>query len=230
VSRVLFALLGERDKMSAEETRSAVLKEFSSIAKKHNIELIKAQIKPKSDDVGQFLSSATGYWANAGDYSKPKRWLFHILPGPDGFAVSFPKEKSHRNLGPISTTSADQRKALLTFRLFPLVKTSENTFRPYSKWDWLLWIALKKILPPSLGNSAVVRNLDLLRSELEIGGRKFAVAQVGIASLCQPNDQLELVDTQAITYAEVTEKLIELVRTDSSPAAQSEEGNAGTKQ
>lgn len=201
--------------MAAEATRSSVLKKLEGVANKHAVEIVRAHMKPRTDGVAALLNLESGYWENRGDYQKPRRWLFHILPEEGGFKVSFPEHATHRVLGAISTTSDTKRKALLTFRLFPLVKMKEKEFRPYPAWDWMVWIAFKKILPPSLGNSAVVKNLDLGNETISVEKRQLEVTGVGLVALSAPDDVLGLLPDSKITYGEVTTKLVQLLTDDS---------------
>lgn len=202
--------------MSAEQERSKVLQRLEGIAqsKGRNLEIIRGHMKPRNEKVSDLINLEEGFWKSAGDYQKPRRWLFHILPGDTGFKVEFPPKTSHRVLGAISAVSDGKRKALVTFRAFPLIKTPDNKFKEYLHWEWLVWLAFKKVLPVSLGNSAVVKNLNVENGTVEVNGIAFQLSGCGIVALCPKEDVCQVVKQVEITYGAVTEKLAKLVQED----------------
>jgi hypothetical protein len=219
------------EKMSAETARRAALAAIKRALGNSDFEMIAGHMKPKTETLPTLLNEATGFWKNRGDYSKPRRWLFHILDHAGKTYVVFPPFPSFQTIGAISAVSANAKKTVLTFRLAPLFRTEkeaatgvlkyaegdskakETAFTLYPEWEWLLWVVLSKPLSRSIGNSAIVKNLDLHAQRVLIGGKPHNALAAGVVGLVDPEDTANVAGfPTALRFGDVTSELVSLLK------------------
>jgi hypothetical protein len=217
------------EKMSAETARHAALAAIKRGLGRSDFEMIAGHMKPKTEKLPTLLNETTGFWKKTGDYSKPRRWLFHIREHGGKRYVVFPPFPSYQTIGAISAVSANAKKTVLTFRLVPLFRTErdatgavlkfegeskpkESVFALNPEWEWLLWVVLSKPLSRSIGNSAIVKNLDLQAQRVLIAGKPHNVLAAGLVGLASPDDEAKVSGfTQELRFGDVTQELIELL-------------------
>ncbi len=170
----------------SETVRKSINTLFQNAVSERGLECVQGHMKPKNIADGGIVDLARGYWSNSSDNSKPRRWIFWC---DDQCKISQPDVTQADVIGAVSATSAEKRKALLTFRCLVLPRSSGGNFLIDPTWEWVLWFALKSILPASVGNSAVVRKLRIGDGKVTIHGKDYDLSGAGLVGL-QAADQM----------------------------------------
>lgn len=186
----------------SDAVRKTVNTLFQTAAADRGLECVQGHLKPKSIAEGEIIDLAKGYWSNSSDNSKPRRWIFWC---DEKCKISQPDVAQADVIGAVSATSAEKRKALLTFRCLVLPKSATGNFLIEPTWEWALWLALKNILPASVGNSAVVRKLRVEDGKVTIHGKDCDLGGGGLVGL-QPAEVKHPVLTN-LTYGAVGKAL-----------------------
>ena len=164
----------------SETVRKSINTLFQTAVSERGLECVQGHLKPKNIAEADIVDLAKGYWSNSSDNSKPRRWIFWCS---DKGKISQPEVAQADVIGAVSATSAEKRKALLTFRCLVLPKGAAGNFLIEPTWEWVLWLALKNILPASVGNSAVVRKLRVEDGKVTIQGKECDLAGGGLVGL-----------------------------------------------
>ena len=167
------------------------------------------------------IDLATGYWKEP-SYSKnkPPRWLYRIIPGPDGLRAENPAE-GPLNLGAINTAQED--KAGVVFRLVPLIRKLSGGFVLENDFEVHALFVFHGATPK--GSSAEPLNFDPATGQMRFKGTPLRYIACGLLGLKPREMTLEIEGEggeQPISYGEVVDALADDIKC--APAGQTPAG------
>lgn len=147
-----------------------------------------------------------GYWKEPNyTANKPPRWLYRVIPGPNGIRAENPASGAI-NLGAINTAQED--KAGVIFRLVPLIRQAPGDFVHEKGFEVHVLFLFHGATPK--GSSAESFNFDPATGAMRFKGEAIEYIGCGLLGLKARGTELKITENElerTITYGEVVDAL-----------------------
>jgi hypothetical protein len=182
----------------------------------------------KFDDLRQSISENTGYWSDGTFIAKPSRLIVHLEAISGVVTAVLPELNDNGNFAYANT--ARRSVGGLFVRVIPVIKLGEHNYKPYSKWEWVLWYCFW----PNVKHGSSGQLFDGFSPQQgtftymhEI--QKYIAA--GLVTLNSPEEQFIFPDSGlTITYGQATDALQSLIQVDVSAPVPLTTGIAGSNE
>jgi hypothetical protein len=169
----------------------------------------------KFDDLRQGVSPTTGYWDRSSVISKPSRLIVHLASQGGAIVATMPPENTNGNFAYANT--ANRPVGGLSIRILPVIRLTDQEFRPYPDWEWLLWFCFSPKLERG-SSGQLFDGFDPTSGAFTYMGHIQQYIAAGLVTLNAPTEEfVDEAQVLRITYHQATESLRNLIRAASTP-------------